>query len=502
MGKGRRYEDGGKLNMKKVVGVIVAIAAIIMGVVSINILLKNGKSREVIKLEYFASYDNNKWGVINSLGEEVVHPSYDEMIIVPDSSKNVFICTYDVDYQAGTYKTKAINEKEEILFGTYETVEPIENSDEVGNLWYEENILRIRKNGRYGLINYEGTTLLPCEYDSILAISGVKNSLVVTKDGKQGLASNSGDLIISADYKTIQAVSNNFEDGYIVENESGKFGLIDSNKKTVLETKYDEIAKVTGNSAYLVKTEGVWKVINKKSEELFTFVYDKAKEMNLNNIIVVKANKFGAINYEGKEVIKQEYDDLSYISEEKFIAKKGDKYGVINTNGEVVKEFEYINLYYRKDADFIEAEKDNLTTEVWDKNLNTKITGIISEVNTEKGYLRVRVGDDYKYYNFKFEEKEAKDLLTGNNLFLSKKEGKYGFVDKDGKVVVNYIYDDATEQNRFGYAAVKKDGNWGSINKKGEVVLEPSRNLEGSYIINFIGKWHLAEELNMNYYIK
>ena len=129
MGKGRRYEDGGKLNMKKVVGVIVAIAAIIMGVVSINILLKNGKSREVIKLEYFASYDNNKWGVINSLGEEVVHPSYDEMIIVPDSSKNVFICTYDVDYQAGTYKTKAINEKEEILFGTYETVESLKLLD-------------------------------------------------------------------------------------------------------------------------------------------------------------------------------------------------------------------------------------------------------------------------------------------------------------------------------------------------------------------------------------
>ena len=29
-------------------------------------------------------------------------------------------------------------------------------------------------------------------------------------------------------------------------------------------------------------------------------------------------------------------------------------------------------------------------------------------------------------------------------------KGKYGFVDKNGKVVVDYIYDDATEQNEYG----------------------------------------------------
>ena len=45
-----------------------------------------------------------------------------------------------------------------------------------------------------------------------------------------------------------------------------------------------------------------------------------------------------------------------------------------------------------------------------------------------------------------------------HQLFLSKKDGKYGYVDKKGNVVVDYIYDDATEQNKYGYAGVKKDG--------------------------------------------
>ena len=31
--------------------------------------------------------------------------SYDEMVVVPDKTKNIFIVTYDVDYANGTYKT-------------------------------------------------------------------------------------------------------------------------------------------------------------------------------------------------------------------------------------------------------------------------------------------------------------------------------------------------------------------------------------------------------------
>ena len=106
----------------------------------------------------------------------------------------------------------------------------------------------------------------------------------------------------------------------------------------------------------------------------------------------------------------------------------------------------------------------------------------------------------YKYYNFKFEEKEAKDILPSNTLFLSKKDGKYGFVDKKGNKVVDYIYDEATEQNKYGYAAIKKDGKWGSIDNGGNVVIEPTYNLDNNLVIDFIGKWHLGQDLNMNYY--
>ena len=100
----------------------------------------------------------------------------------------------------------------------------------------------------------------------------------------------------------------------------------------------------------------------------------------------------------------------------------------------------------------------------------------------------------------KFEEKKASDILKSNTLFLSKKNGKYGYVDKKGNPVTDYIYDDATEQNEYGYAAVKRNGLWGSVDRNGKEAISPKYNLENNIKIDFIGRWHLGEDLNMNYY--
>ena len=148
----------------------------------------------------------------------------------------------------------------------------------------------------------------------------------------------------------------------------------------------------------------------------------------------------------------------------------------------------------------VEADKTDAETVIFDNNLGQKIVGIVSDINLEKGYIKVRTNNEYKYYNFKLEEKKSSDLLTTNTLFLSKKDDKYGYLDKSGNVVVDYVYEDGTEQNSDGFAAVKKDGVWGSINKVGAISQEPSVNLDNSIYIDFIGTWHLSD--NGLYYEK
>lgn len=434
MRSGKRYEKEPKLNMKKVVGVIIAIVAIIMCIVSIKMLLEPKEEQENgFKTAYFSAYKNGKWGVINQLGNEVISFSYDEMIIVPDSTKGIFITTNDVDFTTGAYKTKVLNEKNEEMFTTYELVEAIDNFDEWNNLWYEKNVLRVKKDGKYGLINFKGEQILECRYEEITSLKGIKNSLILKKDDNVGLASTVGDIIVPVEYKEIKAFGKADADGYIVINKEDKQGLVGVNKKIILKDTYDEIKQVKGNNTYVVKENGILKVINEKSETILENVFDNVNGIEGENIIITRNGNVGIITKANEEKIPFIYQELTSIGNGRYIAKKDNKYGVINEQNETIIEFNYNYISQRENTDFLEAQKDTIETDIYNKNMELKLTGIITEVNSEEGYISIRINEEQKYYNFKFEEKQAQDIFTTHTLFLSKKDGKYGYKDKERK---------------------------------------------------------------------
>ena len=504
MSRGRRYDSEPKLNMKKVFAVVIAIVVIIMFIFIIKGLLsKDTTSGKITTKNYFASYKDNKWGIIDSTGNNVIDPSYREMIVVPNSKLGVFICTYDVNYDTGDYKTKVLNDKNQEIFTQYDKVEAIQNQDKDGNLWYEQNVLKVQKDGKIGLIDLTGNEIIPIEYDEISAIPEIENSFKVKKDSKYGIVDGDGKTVVQAQYADIDVLGKDNKSGFIVKNDSGKYGIVDYSNTQILEAKYDSIEKVYGNDMYVVTVSGKQKVVNKAGEDVLTTGFDSIKQILANQenaVIFMKANKCGVMNTNGEVLIDAQYDSLKETKVGMFIASKDGKHGIINSSKEEKLPFEYTSITFSEKADLYVAEDINFNAKILNSNLDEKASGILSELNESKGYLKLRVDDGYKYYNFKFEEKQESEIFTSRTLFLSKKDGKYGFVDKAGKVVVDYIYDDAMEQNDYGYVAVKKDGKWGSIDGKGNVVQEPTYNLEDYLLIDFIGRWHLGSDINMNYY--
>lgn len=499
MARGKRYETEGKLNYQKVFAVIIAIAVVIMFIFIIRNVLKERK--EIKKeYEYFALYAQNKWGVINQEGEEVIQPSYQEMIVIPNKTKEVFICTYNVNEENGTYQTKAVNSNNEEILTGYDQIEALDNMDKNGNVWYEENVLRVKKNGKYGLIDLLGKEILPVEYDEITVLDGTENSILIKKADKIGLVNDTGSIIIECNYKEIKKLGDTYKDGYITIDEQGKYGVISATKKQILDNKYDEISQVALKEYYQVKEDEKVKLINSKGETVIENGFDQIKSVTTNGIIFEKNNLFGEMNTSGEMVLEAGYQDLKEANNGIYIAKQNDKYGIIDNVGNIQIPFEYQIITYNEKAKLFLADDSEYKTSIIDNQYNIKATGILSEINTDEEYIRMRVDDDYKYYNLKGEEISNIEALKNNTIFLSKKDGKYGFVDKKGNAITEYIYDDATEQNQYGYAAVKKDGLWGSIDKEGKESIEPKYNLENNLKIDFIGKWHLGEDLNMNYY--
>lgn len=501
MSRGRRYDSEPKLNMKKVFGVAIAFAVLIMVIFSIVKLIKNHKDANTLSTTaYFTALDNGKWGVINNQGNVVIEPTYDEMIVIPNNQKDIFICTYDVNDTDNTYKTKVLNSKGETVFGEYESVEAVDNYDSKGNIWYEEDALKVKKDGKYGLINYKGENILPTQYDEITTLKGVKNSIIIAKEGKVGLCNSLGEIIIEPTYSKILKYSDEYQDGYVVATAEGKYGLMSSNKAVLLDPIYDGITYVGSQDYYGVKSEGKNSILDKDKNVVFTGDYDSLENISGDNIVVKKANKYGIVDKAGNKKVDLTYDDLRYAFSDNYIAKKDNKYGIINTNNEQKLEIKYANVNYNKAGSFIQADIDDIESVLLNTNFEQKASGVVSEINETKGYIRVRVEQDYKYYNFKLEEKSNIEILTGNTLFLKKENGKYGYVNKDGEKVVDYIYDDAVEQNIYGYCAVQTNGTWGSINNIGKIEQETNVNLDNNTEINFIGKWHLSDV--GNYYTK
>ena len=504
MSRGKRYDGEPKLNLKKVFAVAIAFAVIIMFIMGIKKLMTptDSISEKQVALKYLAVYTNEKWGVIDSKGEIIIQPIYDETIIIPDSTKGLFICTYDVDYSKGTYKTKVLNEKNNEIITGYDSVEAIENYDNSNTAWYEKDVLKVKKDGKYGLVDFKGKQIAECIYENITSLKGTSNSLITTKDGKKGIIDNTGAVILDNEYKTIASISDKYENGYIVQAQNGKYGVMNWNKTVALDTKYDSIKPIYGNGDYyVVKENGKLEIVDTVGGSYLSGEYDDIKSINDEYAVVKKGNKYGLVSIlDGESVIDTKYQNIEYASNGNYIVKSNGKYGIMNSEGGKLIDYKYTNLVYRADTNFYEATNSDYTCDLIDNEMNVKLTGIISEVNLSKGYMKVRVGEEYKYYNFKFEEKKSQDVLTDNTIFLSKKDGKFGFVDKNGIVVVDYIYDDACEQNEYGYSSIKKDGLWGCVDSKGNIKLTPSYKLDNNVSVEFSGKWHLGEDLNLNYY--
>ena len=433
MAKGKRYDGQPKLNIKKVIATALIFAFIVMLIV-LAIILSKDKDKKTeeknVALTYKTVYTNGKWGVINSKGESVISPTYNDMIIIPDEAKNLFICQENVDTDTEKYNSIAINDKSEKQFTAYENIESIENIDKDGKLFFFDNTLKVSKNGKYGLINFNGKELLATEYETIEPIKFLKNSLITTKDGKKGLVDNSGNVIIENKFEEIEALTDKYENGYIVKDNNGKYGVINYNKKQILECKYNEIKHVAGNDKYVVTEDNNLNLIDADGNILLINKFEDVISIDNENLIIKKGNSYGVMNTGGEIKIDTEYESLKYLFDGNYIAEKDSKYGIIDINNKEIIDFQYNDIDYMSEEGFIEAEDDEGKTNILNNQFEIKCKGIVSEINSKYDYIKLRENGEYKYYNFKLEQKNPQDIFPANTLYLSKENGKYGFVNK------------------------------------------------------------------------
>ena len=172
------------------------------------------------------------------------------------------------------------------------------------------------------------------ESRAIVNFPDTTNSLFESETfGNYGVIDTTGNIIIPTEYADITNLAENYEAGYIVKNSENKFGIISPDKTKILDTKYDEIKKVSGNGYYVVVENGKTEVVDKSGNIVLNTGFDSIESINIDNFIITKSGKYGVINKSGEELILAEYDNLKFAFSNAFIAQKDGKYGIIDKSG-------------------------------------------------------------------------------------------------------------------------------------------------------------------------
>lgn len=200
---------------------------------------------------------------------------------------------------------------------------------------FVKDYLKVSKNKKSGLIDYQNKNIIPIEFDYVWNFSN--DFYIVLKENKYGIYKKD-EIFLPINFKKIIE----FKQGFLfIENEVGNIGIYDSVLNNLVPPKGQILAY--HKDYYLIKTSNGLEIFNCQTQQsinldsIYKEVYFNVASMpNHSFFVLLKNNKYGAVNGVGDIVIPFEYDSLEPIYDSKdFIAKKDGKYGIVTENNVV-----------------------------------------------------------------------------------------------------------------------------------------------------------------------
>ena len=375
---------------------------------------------------------SDKYGIINIKGASIIKPKYDEILCdeyyTTDSKydKSGYIVGTKTDkgmrygYIDGIKRKQILKNEYNDIYritdkiddnniylvafkdgkaGVYQNKKKIINN-EYEDILYDANndLLTLQKTSKQGVSKFDGTTIIPIEYDNIFfageyinaqkgdkidiynfdgtkenseyisrkSVADKKYEIVSTSDDKYKIINNENNKVIDDNYQYVQYLFKN----YFSVTKDNKYGIIDSDGNTILDFKYN-IVQLLENSNVIqiiddksnieLLDENLKSIIKIKDANIYTYdnyfkvysddnvqYFDKSgkklesKDVFPNNKLFAykERNKWGFKDKDGNIVVKPIYDMVTEFNEYGYAGiKSKNKWGSINENG--IKEPTY-----------------------------------------------------------------------------------------------------------------------------------------------------------------
>ena len=457
------------------------------------ISLKNIASDLMYEKNLLTYEKDEKIGLINLEGKVIAEPIYESIQGLPYKEGELLVQLegkYGVINNKGSYLVNP--EYDQITVDNYTTEE--DGYKHAGYI-----VSNTTENGyRYGYVDINGNVLLEPEYTEVSRIINIKDNdniyLIVAQNGQYGMFKNQ-EQIIGNEY---QSISYNSESNTLTLEKTRRYGMATLDGEVVIPVEFAQVDS-TGKYIYTTDVDGNVKVYQEDGNpaEIDSNVYILETE-NENYQIKIdnsQGSVYSILNKNGEQITTQNYSYINYLYDNYFIVSvTGGKVGVINDKEEPIIEIQYDSIEKVEGTDYIITRlSENSSTQLYDKNFKQLCEMTNAIVQTEENYVKVYNDTETKYFDLEGNEKQNTEILTNNQIYAKSQDGKWGFVDKSGNVVVDYIYDKVTDLNSYGYAGIKLDGKWGVVNSNGEVIVEPTYTLNTPTEPEFIKDYYKVE---------
>lgn len=438
---------------------------------------------------------NNKYGLITLENKVITEPIYDSIKAI-NYKEGMLLVEKDKKYGAINIKGKII-------------IKPEYNQISIDNYYNSETMYKAsgfivkKKNEdsyKYGYINSKGKMLLPPEYTEISRINEIiddKNVyLLVLKEGQAGVVKNNK-VVLDFEYEDISY--NLFNNMFIIQRNS-KSGIADIKGKVIIQPEYDSI--MFGGIYVNAIKDGEVTVLDINGKKLDNNnIYAKLPTTNPNYYITIDKNEiYRIVDKDNNIKIENNYTYIEHIKDDYFIIYKNGKNGIIDLSGKSIADLKYNSIFKISGTEIVQANI-NSTNNITLLNKEMKIVCNMNNANIEKkeNYVVIYSKDDMKYFDYSGNEISYKNLYPNNKLYAKKINGKWGFIDKADKLIIQNEYEMVTEFNNYGFAGIKKDGKWGVVNSEGTIIQEPIYELKWENP-SFIGKYYKVQAWGEQYY--
>ncbi|WP_019672388.1 WG repeat-containing protein [Psychrobacter lutiphocae] len=411
--------------------------------------------------------DNTRFGMVNADGEEVIAPEYRFFKFFSD---DLFIA-FDKGLKAGLISRNG----EIVLPVIYDFVDSLQSKE---HTFDNHAIIQVGKSGddiKTGLINSQGQIIIEPKYLFIYSASDDNNQLldVAIKVGdsmddvKYGLVTYSDQIVAPLIYDAPIHFNGNKWASLCKDN---KCNFINTKGELLLPYWADDVGNFSESMAW-VKQEGRYGYIDESGQLAIPFTYSEAEGFEQGRAIVV-------------------YDDNNLsLAPGWDEAEQWDTYGIIDQDNHAIVPFEYQwikrinpNLFYIQKSDgfdFVDSDGNLATTKKFDEIVTVSLTD---------EFFAVKKDGKWGFINRDFETvipfEYDKAVEFYDDLAAVKKNNKFGFIDKDGQTVIPFDYDDANididdwrtrvdRKYRFGdnMTVVRKAGRWGVIDKGNNIIV-------------------------------